>query len=86
MNTVSHCSRKEEQTRLLDAKAGIPRDSVLSNFRYDQARLIPLQPAFSGSVSRDAGVKPPIRSLRYLSWATRRRLVVILRSRLYLVR
>ena len=92
-NTLSYCSRKasalalsEEHTRLLDTKAGIPRDSVLSNFRYDQARLIPLEPAFSGSVSRDSGVKPPITLLRYLSWATRSRLVVILRSRLHLVR
>ena len=91
-NTLSYCSRKasalalsEEHTRLLVTKAGIPRDSVLSNFRYDQARLIRLEPAFSGSVSRDSGVKPPITLLRYLSWATRNRLVMILRSRLYLV-
>ena len=60
MNTLSYCSRKasalvltKEYTRLLDTKAGIPRDFVLSNFRYDQARLIPFEPAFSGSVSRD---------------------------------
>ena len=52
MNTLSYCSRKasalvlsEEHTRLLDTKAGIPRDSVLSNFKYDQALLIPSEPA-----------------------------------------
>ena len=85
MNPLSYCSRKasalalsEEHPRLLDTKFGIPRDSVLSNFRHDQARLIPLEPAFSGSAPRDSGVKPAITSLRYLSWATRRRLVVIL--------
>ena len=93
MNTLSYCARKasalalsEERTRLLDTKAGIPRDSVLSNFRYDKAGLMPLEPTFSGSVPRDSGIKPAITSLRYLSWATRRRLVVILRRRLYLVR
>ena len=93
MNPLSYCSRKasalalsEERTRLLDSKAGIPRASVLSNFRYDKARLMPLEPTFSGSVPRDSGVKPSITSLRYLSWATLRRLVVILRSRVYLVR
>ena len=53
MNTVS----SEQRTRLLGAKAGISRDSVLSNFTYDRVRFIPLEPAFSGSVSSDAGVK-----------------------------
>ena len=64
INTLSYCSRKasalalsEEHTGLLDTEAGIPRDSVLSNFRYDQKRLILLEPAFSGagSVSRNSG-------------------------------
>ena len=56
-NTLSYCSRKasalalsEEHTRLSVTKAGIPRDSVLSNFRYDQARLIPLEPAPGGAL------------------------------------
>ena len=66
MNPLSYCSRKasalalsEEHPRLLDTKFGIPRDSVLSNFRYDQARLIPLEPAFSGSAPETLGLNQP---------------------------
>ena len=47
MNTLSYCFRKasalalsEEHTRLLDAKTLIPKNCILSNFKYDQARLI----------------------------------------------
>ena len=71
---------------LLDTKAGIPWDSVRSSFKYNQARWIPLKIALSGPVSSDSGVETPMTSLVYLLCATCRRLVVILRSRLYLVR
>ena len=61
MKPLSYCSRKasalalsEDHTRLLDTEAGIPWDSVLSNFRYDKAGLMPLEPTFSGSVPRDS--------------------------------
>ena len=47
MNTLSYCFSKasalalsEEHTRLLDAKTLIPKNCILSNFKYDQARLI----------------------------------------------
>ena len=71
---------------LLDTKAGIPWDSVRSSFKYNQARWIPLKTALSGPVSSDSGVETPMTSLAYLLCATCRRLVVTLRSRLYLVR
>lgn len=58
---------------------------IRSSFKYNQASLIPLEPAFTGPVSRDAGVKQPVTSLRHLSCVTRKRLVVLLRNRLYLV-
>ena len=71
---------------LLDTKAGIPWDSVWSSFKYNQAHWIPLKTALSGPVSRDSGVETPMTSLAYFLCATCRRLVVILRSRLYLGR
>ena len=90
VNTLLYCSRRASafarsvgKTQFFQNKVGVPVDSVRRSLRYEHARLAPLT---IEELDVEAGLILPMTSAKYLLWASRTRLTVALRRRLYAIR